>query len=385
MKICLTLSRLILLVWLACGPAGRSEAAEATVALSANPVSAWADLERGYGAMRPPTSWQGKTPRPGEVTGFQKLIRTSATTYAAKAKEFINRFPTNEHVGDVRVMVVFFLNHAVAAGDLSSEEEITTYVDATIANLAIPELDRVAVFLMAGNVKVFKEAGMRYFSVGPQQFDGEIDQNDRERLGEAIKLFPKSEYVFRFVIGMAQRYEGEDRKELLTQVIKAPSAPDNMKQLAQHLLAGTKPYQLGKPIELKFKSLDGPEVDLAALKDKVVLIHFWSTEIPASVDDFASLKEVYTKLRDHGLEIIGVNLDTKEAVVRRVLKEKGVTWPQQFEGKGWANGFAVRYAVLKAPTLWLVDKSGNLRLSNVLGNTERMAEFFLGQRGPGDK
>ena len=51
-----------------------------TVVLSANPVTAWADLERGYGAMRPPTSWQGKTPRPGEVTGFQKIIRTSSTT-----------------------------------------------------------------------------------------------------------------------------------------------------------------------------------------------------------------------------------------------------------------------------------------------------------------
>jgi peroxiredoxin len=372
----------ILLVLLA--PALRA-AEGPTVVLSANPATAWADLERGYGSMRPPTSWAGKAPKPGEVTGFQKIIRTSANTYAAKAKEFVNRFPTNEHVGDARVMAVFFMNHALAAGDADTEEQITAYLDATIANATLPEKDRVAVFFMAGNAKVFKEAGMRYFSEGPQQFDGEIDENDKAQMREAMKLFPKSEYVFRFVIGMAQRHEGEDRKALLNEVISAPTAPDNMKELAKHLLAGTKPYQTGKPIELKFKSLDGVEVDLAALKGKVVLIHFWSTEIPASVEELTKLKTLYDRLHDRGLEMIGINLDDKEAPARRVLKDKNIPWPQQHDGKGWANEVAVRYAVMSAPLMWLVDRAGNLRLSNVIGNLDRMSEYFLGQPDPTDK
>ena len=69
----------------------------------------------GYPA-RPPEDWRTREPKAEEVAGFQKQVREAAQSFANKAREFIERFPTNENVGDARITVVHALTHAVAAG-----------------------------------------------------------------------------------------------------------------------------------------------------------------------------------------------------------------------------------------------------------------------------
>jgi hypothetical protein len=39
-------------------------------------------------------------------------------------------------------------------------------------------------------------------------------------------------------------------------------------------------------------------------------------------------------------------------------------WPQFFDGKGWGNKFGQQYGINGIPTMWLVDKKGNLREMN---------------------
>src|SRR5678816_2630971 len=74
-----------------------------------DPASAWAEVQKVDQALRAPDDWRTHPPTTEQVTGFQKQVRQTAVSFADKAREFIERFPTNENVGDARITVVHAL------------------------------------------------------------------------------------------------------------------------------------------------------------------------------------------------------------------------------------------------------------------------------------
>lgn len=331
-------------------------------------------------ALQPPIEWRTSKPTPEQVEAFQKQVRERAWSFAGKAKEFITRFPTNENVGDARITVVHALGQAVAAGDEQAEKEIQSYADKVVADKSIPEDERAGVVLFAGNAPFLKKLGMRLFTVGLRAYDDEFETHSIEVTRAALKQFPTNSMLFTMLVAAAQRSQPE-RQHLLAQEIKnSPGAPAGAKALADHLLKGTKPYQIGKPLDIKFTSLDGREVDLNKLKGKVVLVEFWSTSCGPCIAEMPSVKEAYKKFRDRGFEIIGISLDDKESVVRSFISDKHLPWPQHFDGKGWENKFAVRYGIFSIPTMWLVDRRGNLRRTEVRGFMEQSIEELLAEK-----
>jgi thiol-disulfide isomerase/thioredoxin len=201
----------------------------------------------------------------------------------------------------------------------------------------------------------------------------------------ALKQFPTNSLIYTMLVAVAERSAGERQKNLATQVINAAGAPPGAKTLASHILKGTKPYQLGKPVEIRFTALDGREVDLAKMIGKVVLVDFWSTSCGPCVGEMPTVKAVYQKLHGQGFEIVGISLDDKESALRRFIKEKELAWPQHFDGKGWENQFAVRYGIFGIPTMWLVDKRGNLRNTEARFGLEGSVAALLGESDPARK
>src|SRR5215212_11222458 len=107
--------------------------------LPEDPTKAWAEVEKVHQALRAPDEWRTSKPTPEQVAEFQKQVTQNAQAFADKAREFIERFPTNENIGDARITVVHALSHAVAAGSADAEKQISTYVSATLADKTIPE------------------------------------------------------------------------------------------------------------------------------------------------------------------------------------------------------------------------------------------------------
>ena len=347
-----------------------------------DPVKAWAEVEKVHQALRPPDEWRSYEPTAEQVADFQKQVGQTAVSFAEKAREFIERFPTNENIGDARITVVHALTYAVAAGHPDAENQIASFVSGVLADKSIPEDDRVGVLLFSGNAVFFKKVGMRLFTEGMSKLFDEFETASIENMRAALKQFPTNSMIYTMLVAVAQRSTADRQMDLATEIMNTPGAPLGAKTLADHILKGTKPYQIGKPLDIRFTALDGREVDLAKLAGKVVLVEFWSTTCGPCIAEIPTVKATYQKLHDQGFEVVGISLDDKESALRRFIKEKELPWPQHFDGKGWENQFAVRYGIFSIPTAWLVDKRGHLRDTDARFDLERRVTAMLNERAP---
>ncbi|MDI9382748.1 MAG: TlpA disulfide reductase family protein [Verrucomicrobiota bacterium] len=347
-----------------------------------DPAKAWAEVEKVHQALRPPDDWRSHEPTAEQVVDFQEMVGQTAVTFADKAREFIERFPTNENVGDARITVVHALTYAVAAGHPDAEKQIASFVSGVLADKSIPEDDRVGVLLFSGNAAFFKKVGMRLFTEGMSKLHDEFETASIENMRAALKQFPTNSMIYTMLVAVAQRSTADRQKDLVTEIMNTPGAPRGAKTLADHILKGTKPYQIGKPLDIRFTALDGREVDLAKLAGKVVLVEFWSTTCGPCIAEMPTVKATYQKLHDQGFEVIGISLDDKESALRRFIKEKELPWPQYFDGKGWESQFAVRYGIFSIPTSWLVDKRGHLRDTDARFDLERRVTAMLNEKTP---
>ena len=343
-----------------------------------DPAKAWSEVEKVHEGLRAPDDWRTQAPTAAQVAEFQKQVCETAVAFADKAREFIERFPTNENIGDARITVAYAFIHAVAAGDTNAEKQIGAFVSAVLADKSIPEDNRVAVLVYAGNAAFMKKVGMRLFTEGMDKLHEEFETASIENMQAALKQFPTNSMIYTMLVGVAQRSTGARQKSLATEIINSARAPKGAKTLANHILKGTKPYQIGKPLDIHFTALDGREVDLAKLKGKVVLVEFWSTSCGPCIAEMPTIKAAYEKLHDRGFEVVSISLDDKEAALRRFIKEKELPWPQHFDGKGWENQFAVQYGIFSIPTMWLVDTHGHLVDTNARFDLERRVTSLFG-------
>ena len=122
-----------------------------------------------------------------------------------------------------------------------------------------------------------------------------------------------------------------------------------------------------KPLDLKFTAVDGQPFDLTRLRGKVVLVDFWATWCPDCVKEAPDVAAAYAKYHAKGFEIVGISLDFKKDALLKYLKDNKVTWPQYFDGLKWDNKISSGFKIREIPTLWMIDKGGQL-VAQTTGN-----------------
>ncbi len=65
----------------------------------------------------------------------------------------------------------------------------------------------------------------------------------------------------------------------------------------------------------------------------------------------------YDKLPARGFEVVGISLDKDKKNLEKVMKNKGMTWPQHFDGKSYEGELVKRFAITAIPAMWLLGKN----------------------------
>jgi thiol-disulfide isomerase/thioredoxin len=118
-------------------------------------------------------------------------------------------------------------------------------------------------------------------------------------------------------------------------------------------------HSVGKKITpFKATRTDGTTVNFPAdYKGKVVMLDFWATWCGPCMMEVPGLVKGYNEFHPKGLEILGISLDQANAgeKVKSVTADKGMTWPQVYDGKYWKAEVADLYGINSIPAAFLVD------------------------------
>jgi len=359
--------RLTLLAALALGalhalPSARAatEPKPAAAPLPADEAAAWAEVQAAAKPKPTPAAWDDEPPADEARLAFLNEQAAAQSLAADKAAEFIQRFPKSERLGTARKLQIRTLSTAVAYGRKDRADELAKLQTAAANDPSLPEAERISARMQQLNATARslaatdREAALKSFAEG---------------LIALQKDFPKAESIYALMLNLAQNDEGDLRKRLSKVVADSPEAPANLRQKARDILDDktfNAASHIGKPVEIKFTAVDGREVDLAKLKGKVVLVDFWATWCGPCVVEIPTVKAAFEKYHDQGFEIIGISFD-REGDQEKLVKftaDKGMTWPQAFDGKGWEGDFAQRFNIQGIPTMWLIGKDGNLASAN---------------------
>ncbi len=207
---------------------------------------------------------------------------------------------------------------------------------------------------------------------GKEAFFAEL----KSQADKLLKEFPDRSEPYEMLMAVAENSDPEQAKAIFKQ-LEGEKVPAEVK--AQAAATARKLDRLGKPLDIKFTSVDGKEINLAAMKGKVVLVDFWATWCGPCVAEVPNVVATYNKLHDKGFEIVGISFDQDKSALEEFTKSKEMTWAQFFDGKGWQNTIGQEFGINSIPAMWLVDKAGNLTDMNARDGLDGKVEKLLAQ------
>lgn len=115
------------------------------------------------------------------------------------------------------------------------------------------------------------------------------------------------------------------------------------------------------------KDLGGAPLSISRFKGKVVLVDFWATWCGPCVAELPNVIAAYQKYHAEGFEVIGISLDRSEDTLKKFLTDRGMTWPQYFDGLAWESKLGRRYGVSSIPATYLLDQEGRIVARDLRG------------------
>lgn len=332
---------------------------------------AWAELEKSLEALiRPPENMPAE-PTKEQRAELQRTQGEKMEAAATKVREFYTKYSDHANAAEARQHEQGLLSVAARLGNTNALERIAKIEKARLDDPNLSEDERLQL-----RVEQVQRA-----SSAKASGDMDVMLTEMEKGVRLLqKEFPKRPELGGLILQVAEarlnRGEIETARKMAQEILDTKPEAE-LKEAADELLV--KIGRVGKPLDIKFKAVDGREIDLTGMKGKVVLVDFWATWCGPCMRELPSVKSAYEKLSPKGFEIVGISFDQDLDKLKQVVAREKMTWPQYFEGKGAGNKYGEEFGISSIPTMWLVDKKGVLRELNAREDLVAKVEKLLAE------
>lgn len=118
--------------------------------------------------------------------------------------------------------------------------------------------------------------------------------------------------------------------------------------------------------DFTLNDIDGQRITLSEFRGKMVLLNFWATWCVPCRAEMPSLNNLYLALKDKGLVVLAISVDTSEKSVRSFIAEKKIAFPVLIDKD--KEVYFDKYALFGLPVTILI-KDGII-VEKVMGERE---------------
>jgi len=141
--------------------------------------------------------------------------------------------------------------------------------------------------------------------------------------------------------------------------------------------------------DFKMQTLDGKKFQFSKFaKGKTVVLDFWASWCPDCRKDAPEVVRIQQAYKQHGIEFVGVSMDTDVEALKKAVEKFGITYPQVSELKKFKEtAISKAYGVKWIPSMVVVGPDGKVKLSTVLTYKvdKYLKELTTGAYVPGAK
>jgi peroxiredoxin len=116
-------------------------------------------------------------------------------------------------------------------------------------------------------------------------------------------------------------------------------------------------------------ALGSGSISLRDYRGQVVLVNFWATWCAPCVEETPGLEKFAEEVRNHGVTVLGVSVDTDAAALQRFVAQNHLSFSI---ARDPSQAVASRYGTFKFPETYILDREG------------RVAEKIIGAANWGD-
>lgn len=110
--------------------------------------------------------------------------------------------------------------------------------------------------------------------------------------------------------------------------------------------------------DFQLKTSAGESYQLSRLGGRAVFLNFWATNCPYCKGEMTAIQSIYTRYRDQGLVVLGINRGDRLAVVADFAQQLQLTFPLLLDLQGKV---AQTYGARSLPYSFFIDRNGMIR------------------------